>query len=629
MESQKPMSWMTADRVRLLALLVLAQMALWFAILTVFDADEGSIGYIAIGASEIAEPAAPTWEAVRQAEYEAFEPPLRICCQAKHYAVRFVFELERVPQDGLGLLHEMRADAYQIRMNRMEVLRRGDLALDSVGLEGRSHHAILRVPPESLQTGRNELVMLLAAKEGGLALTINEPLLADYADLQQVYGLRAFILTDYKLVSMAIGFMVAILAFLAWYRGDRQPYLFWLATVAALWGCAIMLQLWGSMPLPIRLRSFFMVLVYITLPFFWILLINSWGGSRIPHLGKIAAGVIPAVILATAIAYSTRTGTGGMVLSEEVVGFVATVIGMVGLALLLVWKFPRIDRTMHFEFAIYSAMVVVITRDLLVRSPELRLPVLNIVLPVLLVALAVGFISRNIRLFRSAEQINTLLQTQLADRTAELAIAHDREKGLLREQAHQEERQRILRDMHDGLGSSLMSMMLAARRGKAEPEKVASGLQGVIDEMRLLIDSMDTVGESLHSALALLRERSKERVPAGGFAFDWTDRSGGSLPEMPPRSVLQVFRVLQEAMTNALKHSDGNRIEVLVERDAISVLDNGSRFEGPRAGGRGLENMATRATAVGGEFSMERRDGWTIARIALPTVGASTPEAAD
>jgi signal transduction histidine kinase len=98
---------------------------------------------------------------------------------------------------------------------------------------------------------------------------------------------------------------------------------------------------------------------------------------------------------------------------------------------------------------------------------------------------------------------------------------------------------------------------------------------------------------------------------------------------MPPRSVLQVFRVLQEAMTNALKHSDGNRIEVLVERDAISVLDNGSRFEGPRAGGRGLENMATRATAVGGEFSMERRDGWTIARIALPTVGASTPEAAD
>lgn len=48
---------------------------------------------------------------------------------------------------------------------------------------------------------------------------------------------------------------------------------------------------------------------------------------------------------------------------------------------------------------------------------------------------------------------------------------------------------------------------------------MAEGLQSVIDEMRLMVDSMDSVGESLEAALATFRARIQPRVEAAGFAF--------------------------------------------------------------------------------------------------------------
>jgi signal transduction histidine kinase len=197
-------------------------------------------------------------------------------------------------------------------------------------------------------------------------------------------------------------------------------------------------------------------------------------------------------------------------------------------------------------------------------------------------------------------------------------VAHQREKVLLREQPHQDERRRIMADMHDGLGSQLMGMLLSARRGRAEPEAVARGLQGAIDEMRLMIDSMDSVGESLGSALALFRERAQDRVTAAGFVFAWHDRGEGRLPALPPRAVLQVFRVLQESVTNALKHSNGNAVRINVACHMIEVCDNGSVLGDERPGGRGLENMAARASAIGAAFALVREGDLTVARITLP-----------
>lgn len=252
------------------------------------------------------------------------------------------------------------------------------------------------------------------------------------------------------------------------------------------------------------------------------------------------------------------------------------------------------------------------------------------------ILLALGMLSAMIyhqmRARRLSEDLTGELNRRLDVREAELAVAHARETELVKRETLDTERQRIMRDMHDGLGSQLMSMLLAARRGKADPPKVADGLQQVVDEMRLMIDSMDSLGESLSSAFASFRNRLQPRIEDAGFAFSWNDQSGGNLPAYTPRTSLQIFRIMQEAVTNALKHSGGGTIAVSVAADAdqnggliITVDDDGSGITLPRkraaGGGHGLENMRARAASIGGEieFGTSDADGGRM-RLSLPPV---------
>lgn len=249
----------------------------------------------------------------------------------------------------------------------------------------------------------------------------------------------------------------------------------------------------------------------------------------------------------------------------------------------------------------------------------------------ILLALGVlgAMIFHQIRARRLSDDLAGELNRQLDQRTAELAQIHEREKHWVREQALGEERRRIMRDMHDGLGSQLMGMLLAARRGMAEPEKVAEGLQQVIDELRLMIDSMDSVGESLATALAGFRSRLQPRVEDAGFAFVWENRLGDDLPALRPRRTLQLFRIMQEAVTNALKHSGGDTIIIRLDRPSdesegieVSVIDNGPGIDGPRLGGHGLDNMKTRAAKEGGSVEFGEPGSGGVVRIVLPLAPA-------
>jgi signal transduction histidine kinase len=284
-----------------------------------------------------------------------------------------------------------------------------------------------------------------------------------------------------------------------------------------------------------------------------------------------------------------------------------------GTTALLLRKLPGLPLDRRWEFAIYLVICVALLRDgINAFIGYFHYDLLEMSVPVLLAALVIAFIVRNVRLFRSSEQITAMLQTQLTQRTAELEAAHGRETELVRSQAHQAERQRIMRDMHDGLGSQLMSMLLAARRGVAKPATVAEGLQSVIDEMRLLIDSMDSVGESLGSAFAMFRERVQGRVEEAGMTFHWQDDSQGQLPAMGPREVLQVFRIMQEAVTNALKHSTGKALSVTIapipepgRSIRIRIFDNGSGLGKTNPRGKGMDSMTARAEGIGGKLVVQ------------------------
>lgn len=183
------------------------------------------------------------------------------------------------------------------------------------------------------------------------------------------------------------------------------------------------------------------------------------------------------------------------------------------------------------------------------------------------------------------------------------------------------ERQRILDDMHDGLGSQLLGLLVEVRAGTLDEPTLEAGLESCIDELRLIVDALDPLQESLEAALAALRARLGARCEALGIELVW-DVDSASAARFERAEGPDVLRALKEMVTNALRHAKTPRIDVRVgpgrahpsgrPRIEVSVRDYGVGFS-PResAPGRGLASLRVRARKLGGELRLESTEPGT------------------
>ena len=178
------------------------------------------------------------------------------------------------------------------------------------------------------------------------------------------------------------------------------------------------------------------------------------------------------------------------------------------------------------------------------------------------------------------------------------------------------ERQRLARDMHDGIGGHLVSLLARVRMGKVGMKEIEDELSQGLGDLRLIVDSLDTSGDDLGEALALFHERCIAQVEAADMHLRWSQDTGLDHVAAGPRWTLNIFRFLQEAVTNAMRHSGGKRLEVKIAREGetmrICVRDDGSGIvstKSGRSGGRGIANLRHRARALNGSFAIENRQG--------------------
>jgi two-component system, NarL family, sensor histidine kinase UhpB len=197
-------------------------------------------------------------------------------------------------------------------------------------------------------------------------------------------------------------------------------------------------------------------------------------------------------------------------------------------------------------------------------------------------------------------------------------------------EAQEEERARVARDLHDEVNQSLTGLLLRleAAREKAPPE-----LAGELAEIRALANqamqellalarqlrptALDDLG--LKAALAgHVRELSRQGGIEAGFE---ADRELGELPEDVQ---IVVYRVAQEALSNAFRHSEASRIGVRLSRAdevvELNVGDNGRGFTFEQATqGLGLAGMRERALLVGGDLQVTSRPSvGTSVRLSVP-----------
>lgn len=198
-----------------------------------------------------------------------------------------------------------------------------------------------------------------------------------------------------------------------------------------------------------------------------------------------------------------------------------------------------------------------------------------------------------------------------------------------------EERTRIARDLHDVVAHSMSVIQIQASTARyrlpdlpsiaiAEFEDIAATTRGALTEMRRLLGVLRTEDQQAE----LAPQQGIEDVPA---LVDSVRRAGanvslnlsvGESSAVPASVQIAVFRIVQEALSNAVRHAPGAEIEVLIEMDNDSIFINVHNNLAPPLApvpttGYGLRGMRERVALVDGnlEAGTDNKGGWTVTAI--------------
>jgi signal transduction histidine kinase len=201
-------------------------------------------------------------------------------------------------------------------------------------------------------------------------------------------------------------------------------------------------------------------------------------------------------------------------------------------------------------------------------------------------------------------------------------LQHSRERLVV---AREEERRRLRRDLHDGLGPALagLTLKLDAARNRLGDDpllrEMRGDVQATIADVRRLVDGLRPVPLDELGLTEALR-RLVDGAPVSGPAVRLVTDGAES-----PAAAVEVaaYRIVQEALTNVLRHSGAGSCEVSVCAEngslVVSVTDDGRGSGAAPNGGSGLETMRERAEELGGSLELlARTGGGTVVRAVLP-----------
>ena len=221
------------------------------------------------------------------------------------------------------------------------------------------------------------------------------------------------------------------------------------------------------------------------------------------------------------------------------------------------------------------------------------------------------------------------------NQTTEIARLEQELKAL----AVLEERNRLAREIHDGLGAALSGLIIQAEYAttlsrepavKAELKELKGAAEEAIDELRRALTMMRNDFQLIPALENVVSTfKSRHRLPCE-LALR------GTPPRLPNEAQLTIFRILQESLTNIAKHAQPKTVKVsvtfTVDGLSMSITDDGKGFDmrNTPVHHYGLINMRERARKVGGDVLIDSEPGrgTTVALVIRGLTGEATMEAA-
>jgi signal transduction histidine kinase len=493
---------------------------------------------------------------------------------------------------------------------------------------------LLAVPETLLRPGRNEL-QVRALLPASRSLRFPAPIVGTQDDLLPAYDARMFWQRTLPQFTVVLTGLVAAFVFSIWWR-RREEALYGLLSVAMLlWGLHTVVLVVEQVPTPLwplwravffgATAGFVVTLLLFMLRFagrrvrglapgLWAYaavgpLVMWTGGAqaetwvdRVWGIGVITMG-LALVLVAIGAAWRQRTWQAW------------TLLGAFGLALAT----GAHDFLMVADYGWVGRVAPGWVGQ--------RIYLLPLGANALLLVMTAILTARFVQSLNMVEDLNQTLERRIADRERQLAGQFEAMAQLERERAIEGERQRIMLDMHDGLGSQLLTSLARVERGAMPQHDMADMLRHCVAEMRLALDALAPSDDDFRGAFGNFRYRWDAQLADAGLQSTWAIATLDDGLQVPPHQRLELLRVLQEALTNVVKHAHASNVRIRVEARSgglrFEVHDNGKGFDaGSGRAGHGLRSMRARAQRLGAELSVTAASPGTCVVLQLGRPGS-------
>lgn len=480
-----------------------------------------------------------------------------------------------------------------------------------------SNTALVRLPRRGLAPGPNRLTITVEAGRFIVPVYLSRLYLGTDAQLAPSFKWWSF-LEQMKVMSLATQVLLAAGLILAFFFRPGDMLLSWLAALEAVSVTVAIAMFTGFNPGLRDLLPYSVSLV----PAYGLLCVAvalALVGRRPPTALRLFIIAITCVLLICAAIGTPFSRTIAAVLALFFLG-----VGIVTATVVIGWGALR-QGNIDARFLLGPAVLltVFVARDGYIAAtlPDHPFNLLSTHIGLIYVATMIAVLMRRMgSSFAQLDRSNETLAQRLAEREAELAVLARQEQVETSRRVREQERQRLTHDLHDGLSGHLVSIIALSERAESRPIEAAA--REALNDLRLVIYSLDLGTSDLPLALANFRERLIPQLQRLGVELDW---SMASLPEVSgvtPGNALTVLRILQEATTNALRHGPARRIAIRGSASgdgmaAIAIENDGRPFVAG-TGGRGLENMRRRATQLRARLDISAIDQGTRVSLLLP-----------
>ena len=434
------------------------------------------------------------------------------------------------------------------------------------------------------------------------------------------YQLQQFFEQDVKLFLFGAQMLLIITSLIRFYGRPKDTSAAWLSLVY-IFSCVIGVNVFVTrLPIMAPLMPWFILLVPIAILCLFAFRQSSHNKPPYKYMKSVMATYI-SVLLVFYVVFD--------VAYKDLLYFYSLPLVCVLIVYLLflyarnAWVTDNLyDAFMFFAFVLFL-ITFMATAYMKLMGIDFEISFLQVSKSSILVGLAMLLAKKQTSNANMVDQDAAELANQLALKTRELETIFVQQQGLAEKAARAKERQRITADLHDGVAGHLTTMLALIEIGDATNENLNEIANTALTDLRMVIETLALPEGDLRGALAAFRERCVAPLHYLGVDIEWDLIGLPRIEHLNSEQLLSILRLVQEAITNAMKHGQAKRFVISgwqpdTTTGCISISNSGGLPLQDYTPGHGIKSMHKRAAGIGGTLDIVKTYSGAIVNLRIP-----------